>query len=238
MSKCLSLKTRRMLTLVLRTSVLMKCPRSRLGYMCRGLIVPLDCPAHDELEQVTADRNVFNPRMLTAPGEAAQSEGRLHELTHLPCRSWCPLCVKARGRQTAAIRKNDRQPVIQIDFSFVSTENDSPKRTMLNATGIQTGRGMSCVQASKDTASSNESYAAAELKTFIFQLGRTFGVIQCDKELALKAIANQVCSSQGGVSLRAAPNGHSQSMGSLGKFSALCMDHCVRCCCILRQRPA
>ena len=37
-------------------------------------------------------------------------------------------------------KKNDRQPVIQIDFSFMATENDLPKRTVLNATGVYLGK--------------------------------------------------------------------------------------------------
>ena len=57
-------------------------------------------------------------------GEPSESERRLHELTHLPYRDWCEHCVKSKGRQSHAVKKNDRQPVIQIDFSLLSTEND------------------------------------------------------------------------------------------------------------------
>ena len=40
------------------------------------------------------------------------------------------------------MKKNDRQPVIQIHFSFLSTENDLPKWTILNATDVWTGYAM------------------------------------------------------------------------------------------------
>ena len=83
--------------------------------------------------------------MLKIPGEPSESERRLHELTHLPYRDWCEHCVKSKGRQTHAVKKNDRQPVVQIDFSFLSTENDLPKRTILNATDVQTGYAMAIV---------------------------------------------------------------------------------------------
>ena len=65
------------------------------------------------------------------------------------------------------MKKTDRQPVIQIDFSFLS-ENDLPKRTILNATD------------------------------------------------ALKVIAKDLCKTIGGLSIRAAPTGHSQSQGIVG----------------------
>ena len=111
------------------------------------------------------------------------------------------------------MKKNDRQPVIQIDFSFLSTENDLPKRTILNATDVQTGYAMAIVLPAKGSI---EKYAVAELRRFVFEIGRTFGIVQYDKETSLKVIAKDLCKTMGGLSMRAAPTGHSQSQGSVG----------------------
>ena len=151
--------------------------------------------------------------MLKIPGEPSESERRLHELTHLPYRDWCEHCVKSNLPQSHAVEKNDRQPVIQIDFSFLSTENDLPKRTILNATGVQTGYAMAIVLPAKG---SMEKYAVAELRRFVFEIGRTFGIVQYDKANSLKVIAKELCKTIGGLSMRAAPTGHSQSQGSVG----------------------
>ena len=62
------------------------------------------------------------------------------------------------------MKENDRQPVIQIDFSFPSTENDLPKRTILNATDVQTGYAMAIVLPAKGSI---EKYAVAELRRFV-----------------------------------------------------------------------
>ena len=128
--------------------------------------------------------------MLKIPGEPSESERRLHELTHLPYRDWSVHCVKSKGRQSHAVKKNDRQPVIQIDFSFLSTENDLPKRTILNATDVQTGYAMAIVLPAKGSI---EKYAVAELPRFVFEIGRTFGIVQYDKENSLKVIAKELC---------------------------------------------
>eukprot|EP00439_Symbiodinium_sp_Y106_P065852 s317_g10.t1 len=128
-------------------------------------------------------------------------------------RDWCEHCVKLKGRQSHAVKKNDRQPVIQIDFSFLSTENDFPKRTILNATDAQTGYAMAIVLPAKGSI---EKYAVAELRRFVFEIGRTFGIVQYDKENSLKVIAKDLCKTIGGLSMRAAPTGHSQSQGSVG----------------------
>ena len=102
--------------------------------------------------------------------------------------------------------------MIQIDFSFLSTENDLPKRTILNATDVQTGA-MAIVLPAKGSI---EKYAVAELRRFVFEIGRTFGIVQYDKENSLKVIARDLCKTIGGLSMRAAPTGHSQSQGSVG----------------------
>ena len=162
------------------------------------LFVPLDRPTADKnAEQQTDDKNAVKPKRLKIPGEPSESERRLHELTLLPYRDWCEHCVKSKGRQR---EKNDRQPVIQIDFSFLSTENDLPKRTILNATDAQTGyaamqRRLCCLQ--KVALRS----MLAELRRFVFEIGRTFGIVQYDKETSLKVIAKDLCKTMGGLSM-------------------------------------
>ncbi|CAE7256846.1 GIP, partial [Symbiodinium sp. CCMP2456] len=125
-------------------------------------------------------RKCDDPRGHT--GEPWESERRLRESTHLSCRDWCDHWVRSKGRQSHAVKKNDRQPVIQIDFSdfsFLATENDLPKRTILSATEVQTAYSMAVVWPAKGSI---EKYAVPELHRFVFEIGRTFGIVQYDKE--------------------------------------------------------
>ena len=107
-------------------------------------------------------------------------------------------CVKSKGRQSHAVKKkNVRQPVIQVDFSFMVTENDLPKRTVLNATDVQTGYSWAAVQLSKGSFG---KYGVAELRKFVFEIGRTFGVVQYGKEAPLKTMmARDMCKTIGGL---------------------------------------
>ena len=53
---------------------------------------------------------------------------RRHETTHATAESWCPTCVKARGRD-AAHREQDEEekhtvaidelPMVQLDYTFI-----------------------------------------------------------------------------------------------------------------------
>ena len=60
-------------------------------------------------------------------------------------------------------------------------------------------------------------YAIAKVKKFIYECGRTFGILQYDQERPLKAVCQCVCSKLGGLSLRAAPRNHPESHGSVGQ---------------------
>ena len=57
---------------------------------------------------------------------------------------------------------------------------------------IVTGLEMTIVIPSKG----NDNYAAAELKKFIYECGRTFGILQYDQESSLKALCTRVCAEQ------------------------------------------
>ena len=54
------------------------------------------------------------------------------------------------------------------------------------------------------------------LRKFVFEIGRTSGIVQYDKEAPLKTMARDLCKVVGGMSMRSAPTGHSQSQGSVG----------------------
>ena len=86
---------------------------------------------------------------LKTPGEPSISERRQHELTHLPYRDWCPLCVKAKGRHGASKKIVDRQPVIQIDYCYLATHKKLPLQKILSACDVQTGLGLAVVVPSK-----------------------------------------------------------------------------------------
>ena len=49
-------------------------------------------------EPLGEDRVARKPKTFSMPTEPTQEERELHELTHLPFRSWCSTCVKAKSR--------------------------------------------------------------------------------------------------------------------------------------------
>ena len=62
-----------------------------------------------------------------APPKAPSAEEmRLHRLTHYPFRSWCPVCVAARGKNWPHLRMPEEVPsevpTISFDYCFLRDE--------------------------------------------------------------------------------------------------------------------
>ena len=55
---------------------------------------------------------------MKAPQQPTRQERLEHELTHLPYHSWCPICVKSKGRTDDHPKQASKQPVIQVDFTL------------------------------------------------------------------------------------------------------------------------
>ena len=94
------------------------------------------------------------PKTLAIPKEPTEEERELHNLTHMPYRAWCPLCVKCKGAGDYHKQYYDKKPVVQVDYSFItqklqSDEDDQSGKTMtatvLSAVDITTGMVSSCV---------------------------------------------------------------------------------------------
>eukprot|EP00435_Cladocopium_sp_Y103_P043647 s2238_g12.t1 len=67
------------------------------------------------------------PRFADAPKQPSAMERKMHEVTHLPFRSWCAFCVQAKPRgdykkrSTAEERSNRSFPTVQTDLFMMSS---------------------------------------------------------------------------------------------------------------------
>ena len=115
------------------------------------------------MEQETHDKAARDAKALPRPNEPTEQQRATHNLTHLPYRSCCEHCVKAKGRENHSKRQVDRQPVIRVDYCFVNTGPDVGQRTILTAVDVQTGLSTAVVVPSKG----RHSCSVAELTKFI-----------------------------------------------------------------------
>eukprot|EP00971_Amphidinium_carterae_P255889 5080818-Amphidinium_carterae.1 len=77
------------------------------------------------------------PRQLRQPHQPTSLEVQEHRITHMPYRSWCPICVKAKGQPThhrkGALKE---QSLIQLDYAFMKSTSSTKVVTVL--TGVET----------------------------------------------------------------------------------------------------
>ena len=65
------------------------------------------------------------------PEEPTKQEWEEHMTTHVPYRSWCPYCVRGRGRSDQH-RKGTKEPekrllTISMDYAYLNTEEGKTK---------------------------------------------------------------------------------------------------------------
>ena len=86
------------------------------------------------------------PTSLDIPEPPSQQERELHELTHLPYRNWCKVCVRARGLPDHHKKqKMSELPIVQIEYAFVTSVETKEMTTLLTAVDVTTGMYMAIV---------------------------------------------------------------------------------------------
>ena len=159
-------------------------------------------------------------RGLPSPAEPTTLERATHNLTHLPYRTWCPICVRAKGKQDSSKQRDSTSskiPVIQADYGFLRTGDSQDKATVFTAIDVSTGLCTATVVMAKG----EDRYVTTELKRFLLEAGRTTAVIQTDQEPAIKAAVLPVAKELPDVGVRCAPPYHSQSQGSVERLHAV-----------------
>ena len=169
-----------------------------------------------------------SPKAMSAPLRISREEREAHEMTHTPYRAWCPMCVKARGRNTPHKRRSEEQkkgdvPRISMDYFFMSTVDErassNPILVMVDET---TGEKYARAVGQKGLGQEGEmdwlvKDLAEELKTW----GHTGGesghiLLKTDGERSITAVREALAKYHGGkVVPETPPRGESQSNGAV-----------------------
>ena len=86
---------------------------------------------HDE-EQQHEHHEAHRARGLRQPQQPTPQQIADHNLTHLPYRNWCPICVQGKGCQDNYKKHQSRQPVIQVDFASQQDPKTIPVLTAVD----------------------------------------------------------------------------------------------------------
>ena len=119
--------------------------------------------------------------------------------------------MAAKSKESPHYQQKDRLPVIQLDYTFIST-----KGTRGESTGLQTILTLIDVRSQLATAiivpqKGMNHYAVTEAKRFLYEVGRTNAILQTDDESSIKAIAKELARQVSGLTVRTAHTGSKES---------------------------
>ena len=164
----------------------------------------------DELAlQEAASLPVRTPKPEAVPHEPSPEELAKHRLTHIPYKSWCPLCVSTRARRDGhreggeAHRSEGSWPVMSLDLMYSSVEGDALDCMRTSQLKPKEGKMMVLVCVDRSTGMlhgvplpSKEQqclqYAAKEVLSFLSYLGRTEVEIRGDNEPSMTMLMDKI----------------------------------------------
>ena len=159
---------------------------------------------------------------IKASQQPTEQERREHNLTHLPYRSWCSICVESKGRSNNhPPQKTSAVPVIQCDFAYIKGIHDKQVIPVLTAIDVETGMSMATLVQDKQR---QFTYLTQCLQTCLTECGRTQAilaptVLQSDQEEYLVSLLKTTARTIGSnITVRQSPAYSSQSQGSIERF--------------------
>eukprot|EP00971_Amphidinium_carterae_P097805 1935298-Amphidinium_carterae.2 len=75
--------------------------------------------------------HIMQPTQVQSPQEESTAEIELHNLTHMPFRSWCPICVRSKGRGGYHKGTFKARAVTQMDYAYIRGNEGESRRTYL-----------------------------------------------------------------------------------------------------------
>ena len=90
-------------------------------------------------EDIDDQQEAKKAKGLPTPPQPTEQERMEHKLTHLPYRSWCPVCVRSKGRADNHPKQHSQSPVIQADINYYKAMGETKVTPILTAVDVETG---------------------------------------------------------------------------------------------------
>ncbi len=143
-----------------------------------------------DVEEDFDEQEGRRPKMRRNPNEPTKEEIREHQITHTPFRSWCPECVKARGKATGHPGCEDEErgvPRVHIDYWFMRDGRGEESKTI----AVMKDDDTKAIKAHAVPHKGNVAWVAEMLAKDIEDMGHSKRIIvKSDQEPALKDLVD------------------------------------------------
>lgn len=166
------------------------------------------------------------------PVMPTEEEIAAHNVSHIPMRSWCKICVgsKADDAPHQRVKNMSRVPLIQADYFYMWAESDEDKATVLGITDCESD----ALGAAMLKDEVPETYAVYFMKNTLDFWGRTKIAFRMDQEPAIMKLTSELKKQRAPLEtlLEHAPRHSHQSVGEAeggnkrlqGQIGAICMS--------------
>ena len=146
-----------------------------------------------EAQRVNKHGDSREIRKLIDPRKPSQEEVDEHELTHLPYRNWCPICVKAKGKELDH-RKSIEEPRGLSEYSFdycFPGDEFGYKLTVLSGRERVTGMNFATTVPTKGATG---KFASDKVIEFMEELGDSVNkvIVKTDQEPSIQYLVKDV----------------------------------------------
>ena len=119
-------------------------------------------------------------------------EFEAHCRTHVPYRSWCPICVQAKKRNpphvTAKTGDHRGTPVISMDYTFLNYKHGADNNPVLIVTNSQSGGLWALPVVRKGN---HNSYISKRIVSILDKIGYAKCILKSDQEYSINEVAEE-----------------------------------------------
>ena len=152
----------------------------------------------NEAHAAALEDSTRHPRTASIPQTPSPAEIEQHNVTHMPYKNWCELCVRFKGRQDQH-RDQDHmgttETVVSLDYGFCTHEEQDAELLTVLVIHDRHTKSFHAVP-TKSKAGQSMSYLVTELVRFVSFLGHREVCFRSDDErplLALVESAKRAC---------------------------------------------
>ena len=150
------------------------------------------------VERIRASREERVVKKMIDPRRPTEREVEEHNLTHLPYRNWCPVCVRAKGKDSDHRKSIDEERgLAEFSFDYCFPGDDLDHRiTILVGRERSTGMTMASTIPSKG---SKGKFAADKVIEYLWDCGNGNGdiILKTDQEPAIKCLVKDLVLERG-----------------------------------------
>ena len=158
----------------------------------------LEAVKTSEVPRHSAVDNVRIPKSLTSPIRPPDGEVAKHELTHMPYRPWCRVCVEARGKEDPHKQKK-RDPDDESGLPIVSLDYQEMNEKLMLRLLVGKDEATGCVLAHSAVCKGpRDEWLMRRIVNDLRELGRPDIILKTDGEPAIVAVQEDVQSRRPG----------------------------------------